>query len=128
MENRLYRTTFYDNEKDKDGGGSGDFTTAKVVVEGIDDSNPGVAICGMAEIINPEDEDYPETLITYVSQIFDREWNVPLYKGAALLVGTFANTFDVVAEGNAEVFADIGEILITGDCKLTFTEKGGGSV
>ena len=125
MENRLYKTTFYDNEKDKSGGGSSDFSIAKVTVTLTYTNNPfPFAAC---DAYSDEDDTHLEVYDVLGSSC---ELNVPLYKGKAIF---YANTNSdpsswgtIVCTGGVEYSSEDGCIIITGDGTITATEFSGG--
>ena len=114
MENRLYRTTFYDNEKDKSGG-SGDFSIAKVTIT--------------------SDSNYPNNYISTIvikngiiiyGDIYEGEKVVDVPLGENGCFWWYDNE-EIVCTGSGDYTIDeeTGEIIITGDCSLAFHTVGG---
>ena len=115
MENRLYRTTFYDNEKDKSGG-SGDFSIAKVTVTSDGDYEIPDAIA----IIIDEDA----IVIDGIWSGGEYETSVPIYgeNGCLWTLNNEVVRPEIISGDATEVGSGV---KITGDCSLAFHTVGG---
>lgn len=91
------------------GGGSSDFSTAKVTVL----STKG-RIISAGHIVTEDDDDYLMYAITEAG-----EYDVITYKGSALLMASIKVGETITVSGNAET--SNSEIYITGDCTITIS-------
>lgn len=90
------------------GGGSSDFSTAEVTV--INNTEEMVSAYFPIIMENPS-----ACLTMNTAQIGTYTYNVPLYKGMAILGGLASAT----VTGDAEIDPEYNDILITGDCTIT---------
>ena len=91
------------------GGGSSDFSTAKVTVVSTNGR-----IISAGHIVTEDDDDYLMYGITEAG-----EYDVITYKGSALLTASIEAGETITVSGNAETSGS--EIYITGDCTITIS-------